>query len=116
MTPSFTNPWAECWQDGTGVRLQTFIKQEEHEFLKLLRPNTGTLTTTVNILVAKLINELKSRGITDITHRDAFEHFVANSILTLPGLESGSPSPRSNRKTNASNVGGGTKKPRAKVA
>ena len=79
----FVNTYLGCEQRKTDVRVQTFVDTEDYEFLRLIRTNTGTITTTVNLLFKKLIDELKKRGITDITKRSEFEFFVANSKLVL---------------------------------
>lgn len=73
----------------TGTRLQSVIKTEDYQFVQGLRLKTGTITTTVNILWAKLVKTLKEHGIVDIKNREEFEDFVTNCKLTLNNEEHG---------------------------
>ena len=80
----FENPYLGCERDGTAVRVQTFVRHEDYQFLKLIRTNTGTVTISINTLFKKLVDKLKSLGITDVTKREDFEFFVANCQIELP--------------------------------
>ncbi len=80
----FENPYLGCEKDGTAVRVQTFVRHEDYQFLKLIRTNTGTVTISINTLFKKFVDKLKSLGITDVTKREDFEFFVANCQIELP--------------------------------
>ena len=86
MIHKFENPYKSVDEEFL-VRLQSHIQKEDYEMIKLIRPNTGTVTTTVNMLWRKLIDALVAQGITDISSREQFEHFVANSQLVLPEVK-----------------------------
>lgn len=79
MIDAFINPYQGCEKDGNGVRLQTYIPAEEYRYVQRIRGGRhGTMATTINILFAKLVAALKERGISDFTHEQQFEEFVAN--------------------------------------
>lgn len=86
MPQEFTNPYLGL-DESQLVRFQTYINKDHHQFFWRIRAKNGTFTTFINILVAKLHDELNRRNIVDITDTEAFEHFVANSVLTLPENE-----------------------------
>jgi len=89
MKPSFVNPYKAHEKQGIPTtRFQSRIDTADHQFLSGLRLTPGTFETTINTFVVKLISELKARGITDITHRAEFEHFITNFELTCPSYES----------------------------
>lgn len=88
MQIQFTNPYEGCRitdNESTGTRLQSIVKAEDYQFIQGLRLRTGTMTTTVNLLMSKLVQALKQRGILDVTKRDEFEAFVANCQLVVDG-------------------------------
>jgi len=80
----FINPYISSEKNGDAMRLQSHIQRDDYLLVKLIRPSTGTVTTTVNTLWWKLIEALKSRGITDVTKQKEFEAFVANCVIILP--------------------------------
>lgn len=91
---TFTNPYINgdpainLSKDDTYSRRVTFsVHDVDKVFLHLVRPRHGTETTALTILYRKLCQACRARGITDLTHAEAFEQFVANLELTLPSNE-----------------------------
>ena len=78
--PAFNGPGKNLY------RAPASIDIHDYEFIKSLRPNTGTIITTQNILWFKLCQALKSHNITDFTKRKEFEDFVANCDI-VPGQQ-----------------------------
>lgn len=111
----FTNPYLKDIPafNGPGknlYRAPASIDINDYEFIKSLRPNTGTIITTQNILWFKLCQALKSYGITDFTHRTDFEQFVANCNITDGrGTTVGGDAPQDD----VGNVRRGTESPRS---
>lgn len=72
-------------KDFTHIKVHTWIPRKGvHDILKSIRVEPGTLSISLNLLISKLIHELKSRNITDISKLDEFERFVDQSVLRLP--------------------------------
>lgn len=83
----FKNPYAVPFQSFNGAdknlyRAPASIGKTDYEFIRGIRPSTGTVNTTQNLLWYKLVKALKSHGITSITNQSDFESFVANCIIT----------------------------------
>lgn len=102
---TFTNPYINgdpainISKDDTFSRRVTFsVHDEDKVLLHLVRPRHGTETTALTILYRKLCQALRARGITDLTHAEAFEYFVTNLELTLPSNEQ-STKPKRTRRT-----------------
>lgn len=103
-------------------RVNTSVDKENYSMLRRIRPEAGTIDATFNQLYCKLIQQLRSRGITDYTQVEQFEDFVMRSVLVLPeeltnnkhhGPESttsgpGSTEPSLVQQTETSNVPPGT--------
>lgn len=106
MNPTFTNPYINgdpsinLSKDDTYSRRVTFsVHDVDKVFLHLVRPRHGTETTALTILYRKLCQACRARGITDLTHAEAFEHFVANLELTLPSNEQPTDKPKRTRRS-----------------
>lgn len=120
MNQPFINPWPFTQKekevtDKTRLCrcINTYIPVAVDEALfKRIRfskdPKSGTVITTINILLKKLHDELQSRGITDFTKLDQFEYFIANSVLRLPDELVGGTVSGVNGKAFASDDGGRT--------
>lgn len=103
---TFTNPYINgdpainLSKDDTFSRRVTFsVHDEDKVLLHLVRPRHGTETTALTILYRKLCQALRARGITDLTHAEAFEHFVANLELTLPSYDQQPTKPKRTRRS-----------------
>lgn len=59
-------------------RAPATIGMEDYNFIRAIRPSTGTVNTTQTILWKKLCDALKLVGITDISSQHEFEEFVVN--------------------------------------
>ncbi len=83
----FVNPYRDCrrLQKDAPTRLNMDILSEDYNFLRGLRFDNGTITTTFGIIFQKLVQELKRRGIHDITNKQQFEQFIINFVFALPG-------------------------------
>lgn len=82
------DPAINLSKDDTYSRRVTFsVHDDDKVLLHLVRPRHGTETTAMTILYRKLCQSCRARGIIDLTHAEAFEHFVANLELTLPSNE-----------------------------
>ena len=80
---TFTNPYEVENQSFSGpdknlCRAPASIGVDDYSFIRSIRPITGTVNTTQNILWFKLCVALKSAGIVDVSHQAEFEDFVAN--------------------------------------
>ena len=80
----YTNPYEGL---EVTVRIQSNINPDDYNFIRSIRPNSGTVITTVNILWHKLVTTLKQHGITQYSDLARFEHFVNNCELTVPTLK-----------------------------
>lgn len=120
MNQPFDNPYKVPFQSFNGpdknlYRAPASIGKSDYEFIRGIRPATGTVNTTQNLLWSKLVTALKKHGITSITNQSEFESFVANCIITdgrdcvQRGAASGN-----GGKTSVGNVGTGTKRARSK--
>ncbi len=84
MPTPFLNPWPLKKSDKS-LRLVSDIPPDQHDFLMGISPSKGNKQIIVNIIVNKIINELKRRGITNCTHRDEFERFICECELIMSG-------------------------------
>lgn len=110
---TFTNPYKDArrLEADDPRRLVSDIARADFDYVKCLRTTQGTITTTVNILFQKLVNELKRRGITDISDKRRFEDFVVRCRLILPedvGDLTGSPVGGAAQQANGGDDVGGT--------
>lgn len=81
----FKNPFQGLSDSDPGVaRINSNVPREDYEFIRRIRPDGGTIVTTVNTLWLKLINELKRRNITDFTRVHDFEDFILRCAIILP--------------------------------
>lgn len=86
-TPAeFKNPYEVDYQSFAGPdknvsRAPASIGAVDYDFIRGIRPNSGTVNTTQCLLWFKLVQLLKKHGITDITKKSEFESLVANLIL-----------------------------------
>lgn len=67
------------------LKLNCEIPPAAYNRVKACRLSHGTITTTMQLLWQKLIDELDKRNIRDWGDVKQFEHFVANAELRLPG-------------------------------
>lgn len=115
----FTNPYLKEVPafNGPGknlYRAPASIDKDDYEFIRGLRPRTGTTIIVQNLLWQKLTQTLKSHGITNITHQQSFEDFVANCTITDGRLGgSGTPVGGNAAEDNKRNVGRGATRPRS---
>ena len=84
---TFHNPYEQTRQIFSGdaknvCRAPATIGVEDYNFIRSIRPSTGTVNTTQNILWCKLCQALRSAGITDVIHQKDFEEFVTNMQIT----------------------------------
>lgn len=119
MPPTFTNPYREDTKSSnTDLRMTSvFISREDYDFIRSLRPTTGTTRTVISLLWQKLTTALKEHGITDYTSKADFESFVANCRIIdgrydagatpSPGRGDAGKPPRRRRKANEPNDGRG---------
>lgn len=82
----FKNPYEVDYQSFAGPdknvsRAPASIGAVDYDFIRGIRPNSGTVNTTQCLLWFKLVQLLKKHGITDITKKSEFESLVANLIL-----------------------------------
>src|SRR6478736_1592256 len=87
MNQTFDNPYKVPFQSFNGedknlYRAPASIGKSDYEFIRGIRPATGTVNTTQNLLWSKLVIALKRHGINSITNQSEFESFVANCVIT----------------------------------
>lgn len=80
---NFNSPYQVDHQNFSGneknvCRAPATIGMEDYNFIRAIRPSTGTVNTTQTILWKKLCDALKLVGITDISSQHEFEEFVVN--------------------------------------
>jgi hypothetical protein len=112
--PQFINPYLKPYQSFEGpdknlYRAPASIDKNDYEFIRGIRPTSGTVQTVQAILWSKLVTLLKQNGITDITKKSEFESFVANITLTDGRPDSGrrSTTGRNGGEVDVRNDGGG---------
>lgn len=81
----FENPWVNAEKHGDCHKLNAIVPSSVFLALKSIRLEHGTIQTTVNILIEKLLAELKERNITTYGDRERFEDFVANCSILAEG-------------------------------
>jgi hypothetical protein len=85
MNNEYKNPYINCAETEESRKLTAVIPRSVYAFIKGIRPEDGTVQTTLNLLIEHLIYALKQRNITAYTDRKQFEFFVANCVFILPG-------------------------------
>lgn len=120
MNQTFDNPYKVPYQSFNGpdknlYRAPASIGKSDYEFIRGIRPATGTVNTTQNLLWSKLVIALKKHGINSITNQSEFESFVANCIITdgRDSVQRGATG-GNGKQTSVGNVGAGTKRARSK--
>lgn len=83
MNKLFENPYKKPFESFAGPdknlsRAPASIDVTDYLFIRSIRPSIGTINTTQCLLWSKLVEALKSHGITDISKQRDFESFVAN--------------------------------------
>lgn len=78
---TFTNPYEHVDKQDNFVLLQSHVDPGDYNFIRCIRPKTGTVRTVMNLLWQKLVNSLKENGITDFSRCSDFESFVANIVF-----------------------------------
>jgi len=111
----FKNPYEVDYQSFAGPdknvsRAPASIGSTDYDFIRGIRPNSGTVNTTQCLLWYKLVQLLKKHGITDITKKSEFESLVAN--LVLVDGRPGSTVSRDGSKTSVGNDRRGTSEAR----
>jgi len=71
------------------TRLVTDVSKTDFAKIKSLRPEKGTVSTTLAILWKKLCHELERNGITDYARKTDFEHFVTDCVIIGGGVTLG---------------------------
>jgi hypothetical protein len=74
----FVNPYDTSPPDPEEKRIHTEVSRADYLFIKLLRPDQGTIKNVIGLLWKQLCYELRQRGITDNTSCAEFERIVAN--------------------------------------
>ncbi len=88
MPKPFINPYAQ--DRDNDVRIMSLIPKRKWEYIRRLSLRHGTMVTTINILIDKLITACEQHRVIE---QSAYEYLVANSELcigTMPCSESGS--------------------------
>ena len=80
---SFHSPYDVEHQNFSGddknvCRAPATIGKDDYNFIRCIRPVSGTVNTTQTILWKKLCDALKLAGITDVSNQREFEEFVVN--------------------------------------
>ena len=94
----FTNPYADS---PNLVRLQTYIDKTDHQFIKSIHPDKGTLEITVNTLWSRFCDALRKHKINQLANNQDYERFVNEFTIEVPNgfSVSGGTARRSPRKT-----------------
>ena len=84
---SFHSPYSVDHQSFSGddknvCRAPATIGVEDYNFIRSIRPISGTVNTTQTILWKRLCDALKLAGITDVSSQRDFEEFVVNLQIT----------------------------------
>jgi hypothetical protein len=87
MNRKYENPYIPAKGEAFSL-LQSHILPADYDFIRCIRPTTGTVRITVNLMWKALVESLKSYGITDITSKSEFESFVAN-LKIVDGRDTG---------------------------
>lgn len=78
LEKKFVNPYDTNPPDPEEKRIHTEVSRADYLFIKLLRPDQGTIKNVIGLLWKQLCYELRQRGITDNTSCTEFERIVAN--------------------------------------
>lgn len=91
MDSLFTDPYADLSREaldtsGESVvyRLNSEVSRADLNFIRSLRPKVNTITIVTNILIKKLVDALKERGIDCYADRERFERFVGGCTIVGP--------------------------------
>jgi hypothetical protein len=113
--PQFVNPYLKPYQSFEGpdknlYRAPASIDKDDYEFIRGIRPTSGTVQIVQAILWSKTVKLLKEYGITDITKKSEFESFIANIVVSDGRGDSvrRSTAGRDGGEVNVRNVGRGT--------
>ena len=113
--PQFINPYLKPYQSFEGpdknlYRAPASIDKNDYEFIRGIRPTSGTVQIVQAILWSKTVKLLKENGITDITKKSEFESLIANIVVSdgRPDSVRRSTVGRDGGEVNVRNVGGGT--------
>ncbi len=110
QTQPFKNPYlpaSEKRDEGKFCRFNTDVDKEEYNFVRLIRPQQGTMAITITTLFHKLVQSLKAQDITNIADCKRFEHFVSNCTIQLQTQNESQPT--ANAKPEQRNVANGTR-------
>ena len=105
--PLFVNPY--LGYEGPTNRFNAIVPMSVFNRIKCCRLGNGTVQTTINILISKLIYELDRRNITGFTEQREFEQFVAGCQLCDSGANgpAGTTTSQPDRTANVSYERGG---------
>ena len=98
--PSFVDPYASCTEEEL-VRLQSFIKSEDYDYIRSICPDKGTIQIVVNTLWHRFCLAVKKQKINQIAHKHEFQQCVNNIVIEVSGgvKPSGGTTNRPARKT-----------------
>lgn len=113
--PQFINPYLKPYQSFEGpdknlYRAPASIDKDDYEFIRGIRPTSGTVQIVQALLWSKTVKLLKEYGITDITKKSEFESFIANIVVSdgRPDSVRRSTPSGDGGEVDVRNVGGGT--------
>jgi hypothetical protein len=78
----FTDPYDKSVNK---VRLQTFIDDVDHSFVRGIRGKNGTITIVANTLWKRFCESLREQGIHTCLDKARFEEFVQKMTVSAPG-------------------------------
>lgn len=83
----FINPYLKPYQSFDGpdknlYRAPASIDKDDYEFIRGIRPTSGTVQIVQAILWSKTVKLLKENGITDISKKSEFESLIANIVVS----------------------------------
>jgi hypothetical protein len=83
----FINPYLKPYQSFDGpdknlYRAPASIDKDDYEFIRGIRPTSGTVQIVQAILWSRTVKLLKENGITDISKKSEFESFIANIVVS----------------------------------
>lgn len=83
------NPYKGCENVTDGSRrLNVAVATEPFNFILMLRGGLiGTMATTINLLIDKLVKKAKERGMVDMSDRLVFEKFMQECEIDLPNID-----------------------------
>lgn len=83
MKCTFENPYPAQGK-GLTSRVNVNILTEDLDLLYQVNPRSGPVQTTIGILIAKLIYELKRRNLTTYADQSSLRDFIANCVIADP--------------------------------